>query len=165
MVRAELERKLVLAEAAGFDIDKSYRDFLATNSSVCVRALKYADDFEGVAALVAGAEQVDLGCNNPVGHGQGVASVALDGETGVSYGPDSTGIPLVVVAIVSREAPPLDDVRDAVLARAVPTHGPQVFDRWAAGLLAAATVGIDPAIGTWEPSVNSGELPMVVPAG
>lgn len=177
VIRAELEDRLVRDEAPGLDLDAAYRTFLSVNSRVCLSAWRITNDsavgdievlLEGGGGL-ANVEQaypdvlepVDLECTSPTLFGLGLASVALDGEVGKAHVVKTEQGP-VITAVVEREAPSAQEVRDEVLQVAAETQGPELFNEWAAEVLRNADVKIDGSVGRWEPAQGTGDIPTIV---
>lgn len=178
-LRRHLEEEMVVGDRSAVDMDEAYRDFLAANSRACMVVLNLADASltEEVEERVEAGEdlddifadhpdrtaRLDLGCHSPLQHGMELAPVALDGEVGTSYArhPESGGV--YVAKVTERDAPPLAEVEEEVIALAVDTQGPQLFDAWAADVLRTADVEVHDSIGTWEPSQDTGDIPTVVP--
>ena len=178
VIRGRVEEEIVRSGSPGVDLDKAYRDFLAVNSKTCLVVLTLLDPSlagevesrveagEGLEAIHAAypdrTVRVEPGCLSPLDHASDLASVALDGEVGRSYArkPDVGGV--YVVLVTERLAPSADEVRDEVLETAIERQGPELFNLWAADLIARAEVEVSDRIGTWEPGPGTGDLPTVV---
>lgn len=176
-LRDELEPVLVREEAPGYDFDAAYRTFLSVNSRVCVSALQVTDDarLSAIEALVdAGAdleavedahadqvERIEVDCGSPRQLPPGLASVALDGDTGDTHVVRTDG-GAYVATVDSRDAPRADDVLDEVRAVAVETQGPELFDTWAAEVIRSAEVDLDRSVGRWAATDGTGGVPTVV---
>jgi len=177
VLRQRVQEELIKVPGVA-DMEKAYRDFLAINASSCMTVLTFLDEAteetarqmaeagETVQAVRAavGDEVVgaSLGCHSPVQHGGDLAAVALDGEIGIAYGRISDGI-FYVAAVTERDAPAAEDHMDEILELAASRQGDALFDAWAVKILQTADVSVDRSIGTWTPSPDSGEVPVVVP--
>jgi hypothetical protein len=177
VLRQRVQEELIKVPGVA-DMEKAYRDFLAINASSCMTVLTFLDEateetarqmaeagetLQAVRAAV-GDEVVgaSLGCHSPVQHGGDLAAVALDGEIGIAYGRTSDGI-FYVAAVTERDAPAAEDHMDEILELAASRQGDALFDAWAVKILQTADVSVDRSIGTWTPSPDSGEVPVVVP--
>jgi hypothetical protein len=178
VIRAGVEEALVRSESPGFDFADAYRTFLSTNSNVCLVVLQLADA-ELSAPIRAEAEagddldviferypdrtaRLDMGCRSPIEHGAELAPVALDGEVGRTYLRDTADEAIYLVKVVERQAPPADDVRDEVIAGAIASQGPELFDAWAVEILQSAEVTVDDGVGSWGTTPQTGDVPTVV---
>ena len=178
VLRDRLRYELVSREGADVDLDAAYRRFVSVNSNACmlmlapagrelepmVEALVFSgagvDEIE--AEMGDGVERIDLGCLSPAQHPEAVASVAVDGEVGRAYIRRFSDGTLYVAVVTERDAPELGEVMDEVLALAADTQGRELFNEWAFGVLQAADVEIDPSVGSWEPTDETGGVPTVV---
>lgn len=190
VVRDLTVEQLLLIEAAGFDVDAAYRDYVADTGVVCVRVIELADpsEYDSVAdrlragepfgdvarevstdPLVGGEEGApraggELGCTSPGEHLPEFAAAILEAPVGEPFGPVASGGHHQLVVVYEREVPPLEEVRrDAALAAAA-TQGPEVFRQWAVEVLQGATVVIHPDYGTWGVLPETGGVPTVIPA-
>lgn len=186
--RVELEAELdalrdlvqldFVTDGASVDLDAAYRRFVSVNSVVCVRLLAPASPeleptldalvFAGAtgeeieAEMGDGVERIELGCMSPSRHPEAVASVAVDGEVGKAYERRFSDGTMYAAVVTERDAPPMSEVMDEVLGLAADTEGRERFDEWAFEILRNADVEVDPSVGTWEPTEETGGVPTVV---
>ena len=178
VIRDEIEEALVREDDSGFDFDRAYRGFLASNSRVCLVVLNLADavlvddiqsrvdageDLDAIFELYPDrTARLDMGCRSPIEHGPELAPVALDGEVGVSYARPTSGDAIYVAKVTERDAPAAEDVRELVILHGVETQGPELFNAWAVEQMTSARVEIADQVGTWEPGPLSEDVPTVV---
>jgi len=188
-LRTLLARHLVISETQGFDIDLAFKNYLLTESTVCVRHIQVlteegfdlvrgrvdaGEDFATVALensldpLVARTDGGsgaggDLGCRTPAS--TPFPEAALDAVVGELSGPVFTDAGTHLIQVYERDAPELDDVRGDVLEVGVLTQGPGLFNDWAVRALQAADVTIDEAFGSWGVLPATDGVPTVIPAG
>jgi hypothetical protein len=177
VLRDLLQREFV-SRNGDADLDAAYRRFVSVNSIACVRLLAPASRelepriealvFAGAsgeeieAEMGDGVEPIELGCVSPSQHPEGVASVAVDGEVGKAYQRTFSDGTMYVAIVTERDAPPMSEVMDEVLSIAADTEGRDRFDEWAFEVLRLADVEVDPSVGTWEPTDETGGVPTVV---
>ena len=179
--------ELVRSEAAGFDIDAAYEDFLLREGEVCVRQIELAsrEDYDVAVDRLDGGEPFadvamdmstdplvgagearaggDLGCAPPRGLPLGLSARSLEATIGVPFGPVDLLAGSYLVVVYDRTLPELDSVRDRVREGAVGEQGEAVFQEWAFEVLRTAEVTIDPGYGTWGPREGTGGVPTVIP--
>jgi hypothetical protein len=177
VIRARVET-LLIERGEGFDLDAAYRQFISINSMACLVMLAPVSPAvePDIAAflendvtleeverdLAHAVERVDLGCANPFRHPGPVQPVAVDGEPGKAYLREFSDGTLYVVAVLTRDAPALEEVMEEVLEIAASTQGSDLFDAWAVEILRTASVEVEASIGTWEPDADSNGIPTVV---
>jgi hypothetical protein len=180
VIRGRVEKELI-ERGEALDLDAAYRQFISTNSMVCMTMLApTAPEVEAEIAafvetgvtladvereLAEAVESVDLGCANPFRHPGPVQPGAGDGAIGRAYLRTFSDGTMYVVAVTERDAPALDEVMDEVLQIAAETQGPGLFDAWAVEILKTAVVEVEASIGTWQPTPDSNDIPTVVASG
>ena len=188
-LRELVAAELIRAEAAGFDVDAAYREYVIRAGEVCVQAiaLAAAANYEAAESrLLAGepfaavAEELsldplvgpgearaggDLGCSVPFALPVELHSVSLDAPIGEPIGPVAIAGGPHLVLVYRRDIPELESVRGEVREAAVAEQGEAVFRAWAFDVLVRADVTIDPDYGSWGPRPGTGDVPTVIPAG
>lgn len=177
VIRTRVE-SLLVERGDGFDLDAAYREFISVNSMACLVMLApTSPEVEAdIAAFVENdvsldeverrlpdaVERVDLGCANPFRHPEPLQPVAVDGEVGKAYLREFSDGTVYVAAVVTRDAPTMNDVMEEVLEIAAATQGRDLFDAWAVEILRAAAVEIEASVGRWEATSESNGIPTVV---
>lgn len=188
-IREEVSAHLVRTEAAGFDLDKAYNDYLLDNAHVCVLhiQLETAELYDEAEARLSAGESFaevalamsidpfvgrqdggsgasgDLGCSAPSALPVGMDTAVLEAPIGEAYGPITSVLGAHLIWVVERDAPALADVRPAVVEDAVTTQGPNLFQTWAIEVLQNLEVEVADQYGTWGMLPETDPVPTVVP--
>lgn len=189
VMRATVGERLVRDGAEGFDIDLAYRQFLLTESTVCVQHIQVLtqEGFELVESRIAAGEDFatvamensldplvdrtdggsgaggDLGCRSPAS--TPFPEAAIEAPVDEYVGPVFTDVGTHLIRVYERDAPALEAVRDAVIEVGVETQAVGLFNAWAVQQLQAADVTIDEDFGTWGVLPETNGVPTVIPAG
>ena len=188
VVRDGITNNLVRTEAAGFDIDLAYHDYLIDNAEVCIQHIQFDDPatydvaadrleagepFAQVALDLSADPFVsredggtgaggDIGCAAPFALPVGMDDAALEAPVGEAFGPVPSTLGFHLVWVISRVAPPLEAVRPSVIDHAVDRQGPELFRLWAVGVLQSIEVTIAPEYGAWGILPETDPVPTVV---
>jgi hypothetical protein len=191
VLRDTLGPELVRREYPGFDLDAAYQAYLIAEAEVCLRqiTLSRPDDFDVIQDRLASGESFedvardlsadplasrpvgesgsggDMGCAAPSSFGPGLDQATLEAPLNEPYGPVVSGIGVHLAVVYDRTAPELESVRDDVMELATTSQGPQLFNRWAVGVLDTAEVTIIEEFGTWGPREGTDGIPTVIPPG
>lgn len=188
-IRDEVSAHLVRSESPGFDLDKAYHEYLIDNARVCVLQiqLESPDQYDETKARLDAGEAFadvaldisidpfvgredggvgtggDIGCSAPAALPAGMDAAVLVAPIGEAYGPVTSDAGVHLLWVVERDAPPLDEVRPAVIEHAVTRQGPGLFRVWAVEVLQTMDVEIADQYGVWGMLPETEPVPTVVP--
>lgn len=173
-------------EVTDAELDVVYTSQLQALSNVCASHILFDAEHEALAdevlllALAAESDAAvfadlaaehsigpsgpsggDLGCVSPSGYVPTFGQATLDAEVGVPYGPVETQFGHHLILVSSRDVPELEDVREELLAGARTQKANIEVSTWLQGVVEAAEVTVDEAIGVWGPDPSTGQYGIV----
>ena len=109
----------------------------------------------------SGPDGGDLGCVSPSGYVPTFGQATRDAEIGVPYGPVETQFGHHLILVSSRDVPELEDLREELLAGVRAQKANIEVSTWFQGVVEAAEVTVDEAIGVWGPNPDNGQYGIV----